>query len=372
MAPLGGGTSASGNDAASPPVTRAREASPPPPFLAALSRLEGDRAAAAAAFDGLLATEVSPVWRALALLGRGLCEELGGARAAARRSVRAALEQWAATDPDACAIAVAALGRALAAEVDSGLGIAFLEAALRLSGGSSPEVLGAVSLELGSAAAENGEAATAVAHWERAMECGDPRTRAAAAADLGRLAAARGDVTTAERMFERALAVVDGPHLRVVADGLVALASQNAAADRWAEAEAALRRALDLRRAERDGHGVAGILHDLGVAEWRRGRTAAATRLLEESRAGAEELGDEGLRCATLGALAGVALDAGRLVVALAYAQEATLAAGSPSDRRLVATVLRRLGDEARRQGSASVSGEAFRAAARILASDGG
>jgi tetratricopeptide (TPR) repeat protein len=371
MSTSGGGTSASGNDAASPRVTRSRKAPPPASFLTALRHLEVDRSAAAVAFDRLLATEAAPAWRALALLGRGLCEELSGARAAARSSVRAALEQWAATDPGACAVAVAALGRAVASGLDAGLGIAFLEAAQRLSGGSPPEILGAVALELGSAAAENGEAHTAAAHWERALECGDPRTRAAAAANLGRLAAARGDAATAVKMFDRGLAVADGPHVRVVADGLVALAAQAAADGRWEEAEADLRRALPLRQADRDGRGAAEILHDLGIAHWRRGQVPAATRYLEDCRSGAEEEGDEVLRCAALRALAAVSLEGGRLVVALAYAQEAALAAGSPTDRRLVATVLRQIGDEARRQGSASVSGEAFRAAARILAGSG-
>ena len=77
-----------------------------------------------------------------------------------------------------------------------------------------------------------------------------------------------------------------------------------------------------------------------------------ATRSLEECRARAEELGDEALRGAALRALAAVALQDGRLVVALAYAQEATLAASTAGDRRAVAAVLRQVGDEARRQGS--------------------
>ena len=129
-----------------------------------------------------------------------------------------------------------------------------------------------------------------------------------------------------------------------------------------------MRRALALRRADGDAHGAAEILHDLGVAHWRRGQAGAATRYLEECRAAAEEEGDAALRGAALRALAGVAQEGGRLVVALAYAQEAALAAESSSERRLVAAALRELGDEARRQGSGSVSGEAFRAAARILA----
>jgi len=102
-----------------------------------------------------------------------------------------------------------------------------------LSGGSPPEVLGAVLLELGSAAAENGEAKTAAARWQEAFERGDPRTQAAAAANLGRLAAARGDATGAERMFQRAMEPPEGPHVQVVADGLVTLASQAAAEERW-------------------------------------------------------------------------------------------------------------------------------------------
>ena len=80
----GGGTSASGNDAASPPVTPA-EGRPPPLLLAALSRLRVEGAGAAAAFDRVLAAEASPTWRGLALLGRGLCEELHGARLRRRR-----------------------------------------------------------------------------------------------------------------------------------------------------------------------------------------------------------------------------------------------------------------------------------------------
>ena len=363
----GGGHSASGNDAASPRVTRADEPPPPPLLLAAL-RLLASGAAAAGAFDRVLAAEASPTWRALALLGRGLCEELSGAPAAAQLTVAAALEEWRAADPGACAVALAALGRALSTGPDGDLGAAFMSAARQLSGASPPEVLGAVLLELGSAAAENGEAQTAAARWQEALERGDPRTRAAAAANLGRLAAARGDAAAAEAMFARAMTVSGGPHVRVVADGMVTLAAQAAAEGRWDEVDARLRQALPLRRADADGRGVAEVLHDLGIAHWRRDQLQRATRSLEECRARAEELGDEALRGAALRALAAVALQDGRLVVGLAYAQEATLAAITPGDRRSVAAVLRQVGDEARRQGSDSLSGEAFRTAAGILA----
>ena len=105
MSASGGGTSASGNDAASPPVTPAEGVPPPAPLLAALNRLRVEGAGAAAAFDRLLAAEASPAWRGLALLGRGLCEEMHGSRAEAQVSVRSALEQWAAADPGACAVA---------------------------------------------------------------------------------------------------------------------------------------------------------------------------------------------------------------------------------------------------------------------------
>jgi len=364
----GGGTSASGNDAASPPVTPVEGVSPPAPLLAALNRLRVEGAGAAAAFDRLLAAEASPAWRGLALLGRGLCEEMHGSRDEAQASVRSALEQWAAADPGACAVALAALGRALVTGSDSALGAAFLASAQRLSGGSPPEVLGAVLLELGSAAAESGEAKTAAARWQEALERGDPHTRAAAAANHGRLAGARGDAAGAERMFELAMNVPEGPHIQVVADGLVALASQAAAEERWDDVEARLRRAMPLREAGLDARGVAEILHDLGISHWRRGQAHRATRCLEDCRRSADELGDDALRGAALRALAAVALEGGRLVVALAYAQEAALAARTAEERQMAAAVLRQIGDEARRQGSASLSGEAFRIAARILA----
>ena len=366
-----GGTSASGNDAASPPVTPAEGVTPPAPLLAALNRLRVEGAGAAAAFDRLLATEASPAWRGLALLGRGLCEEMHGSRAEAQASVRMALEQWAAADPGACAVALAALGRALVTGSDGDLGAAFLASAQRLSGGSSPEVLGAVLLELGSAAAESGEAKTAAARWHEALDRGDPHTRAAAAANLGRLAAARGDAAGAERMFERAMEVPEGPHVQVVADGQVTLASQAAVEERWDDVEARLRQAMPLREAGLDAHGVAEILHDLGISHWRRGQAHRATRCLEDCRASADALGDDALRGAALRALAAVALGGGRLVVALAYAQEAALAARTAEERQMAAAVLRQIGDEARRQGSASLSGEAFRIAARILARGG-
>ena len=311
------------------------------------------------------------MWRALALLGRGFCEEMSGSRAAARASIGSALREWVGADPGSCAVALAALGRALAAGPDPSLSVAFLASAQRLSGGSPAAVLGAVLLELGTAAAESGEAHTAAARWEGALGGGDPGTQAAAAANLGRLAAVRGDAATADQMFERALAVADGSHLRVVADGLAGLASQAAADGRWEEADARLRQALALRQADQDARGAAAILHDLGIAHWRRGQVHGATRCLEDCRASAEDLGDDELRGAALRALAGVAVETGRLVVALAYAQEAALAARSTGQRRAVASVFRHVGDEARRQGSASLSGEAFRAAASIL-SEGG
>ena len=367
----GGGTSASGNDAASPPVTPSEAVPPPAPLLAALNRLRVEGAGAAAAFDRLVAAEASPAWRGLALLGRGLCEELHGARAEAQASVRSALEQWAIADPGACAVALAALGRALVAGSDGDLGAAYLASAERLSGGSPPEVLGAVLLELGSAAAENGEATTAAARWQEAFERGDPHTRAAAAANLGRLAAARGDAAGAERMFQRAMEVPEGPHVQVVADGLVTLASQAAAEERWDDVEARLRQAMPLREAGLDARGVAEILHDLGISHWRRGQAHQATRCLEDCRACADDLDDDALRGAALRALAAVALEGGRLVVALAYAQEAALAARTAEERQMAAAVLRQIGDEARRQGSASLGGEAFRTAARILARGG-
>ena len=348
----GGGNSASGNDAASPRVTRAGEPPAPPLLVAALHLLAAGAAAAGDAFDRVLATEASPTWRALALLGRGLCEELNGAPAAAQLTVAAALEEWRTADPGACAVALAVLGRALSTGPDGALGAAFMGAARQLSGASPPEVLGAVLLELGSAAAENGEAQTAAVRWQEALERGDPRTRAAAAANLGRLAAARGDGAAAEAMFDRAMTVSGGPHVRVVADGMVTLAAQAAAEGRWDEVDARLRQALPLRRADADRRGVAEVLHDLGIAYWRRDQLPRATRSLEECRSRAEELGDEALRGAALRALAAVALQDGRLVVALAYAQEATLAASTAGDRRAVAAVLRQVGDEARRQGS--------------------
>ena len=366
----GGGTSASGNDAASPGVTASDGASLPAPLLGAVGLLSLRGADAGAAFEEVLASEAAPAWRAVALLGRGLCEEMAGSRDAARASVSSALEQWARAEPASCAVALAALGRALSGGGHGGASAAFMESARRMAGGSSREVLGAVLVELGSAVAESGEAHTAAVHWREALELGDPQTRAAAAANLGRLAAARGDWAAADRMFDLALAVPDGAHVPVVADGLVALAAQAGSEGLWEEADARLRQALPLRQSDGDRPGVAEVLHDLGIASWRQGDLHWATRCLEDCRTAAEDLGDHALRGAALRALAMVALEGGRPVVALAYAQEAALAARGAEERRACAVVLQQVGEEARRQGSASLSSEAFRAAAQNLEAD--
>lgn len=344
------------------------EAPPPAPLLTAIGLLAGGSPAAAESFDRALAAESAPAWRAVALLGRGLSEELAGSPSAARASVRAALELWAGADAGACAVALATLGRSLAEGEESELASAFLKAARGLSAGGPAEVAGSVLVEMGAAAAERGEAGAAAACWREALECGDGRSQAAAAANLGRLLAARGDAEAALELFERALAVADGPHLTVIADGLVTLAVQAAAEGRWDDVDASLRRSLPLRQADQDGRGAAEVLHDLGIAHWRRGQLHAATRCLEDARHSAEELGDDPLRAAALRALSLVNLDAERLVVALAYGREAAHAAHTGADRRAAAAVLQELGDEARRRGDASLSGEAFRTAARLLA----
>jgi tetratricopeptide (TPR) repeat protein len=335
-------------------------------MTAALRLLGAQGEAALEAFDTVLAGEVTPTWRALALLGRGLCEELRGSAGPAAADVRAALELWMAADPGAGAVALAALGRALSRGGDLGAGAALLAAARRLGVGQ-PTNLSAVLVELGSAAAERGDAEAAAADWREAMGGDDPRSWAAATANLGRLAAASGDASAADALFEKALLVGEGPHLRVVADGLVHLAAQAAADGRWDDADARLCQALPLRQADADNRGMAEVLHDLGVAHWRRGQLLLAARCFEDCRGSAEEVGDEGLRCVALRALAGVALEEGRVVVALAYGHEAGLAAPAPDDRRAAALLLQQVGDQARRRGDASLSSEAFRAAAQIL-----
>ncbi|HYA00650.1 MAG TPA: hypothetical protein VEK76_09905 [Candidatus Binatia bacterium] len=343
--------------------------SAPAPILAAIQLMAGDDPGRAErGFEMVIAAEPSPTWRAVALLGQGLCQELRAAPEAAAASVRAAIESWAAADPGSCAVALAALGRALADGSDSGPAAALLSAARRLSAGPGAAGLGGVLVELGAAAAERGDARAATALWERGRAEGDAPSRAAAAANLGRLAAARGEEIVALGLFDEALEVGEGPHLRVVADGLVALAAQAAEDRRWEDVGARLRQALPLRQADRDARGAAEVLHDLGIAHWRRGQLHAATRCLEDCRRSAEELADDSLRAAALRALARVALEGGRLVVALAYAREAAASSSAPEDRRVSAGVLRAVGDEARRAGAASLSAEAFRLAASLLA----
>jgi tetratricopeptide (TPR) repeat protein len=347
------------------------EPPPPAPLLAAIRLLAAGDSGCREAFDRVLATEAAPVWRALALLGRGFAEELAGSPSAARSSARAALELWASENPAGSAVVLAALGRALAESRDGELSAAFLAAARRLSKGQPAEVIGGVLIEAGAAAAELGEAGGAAAHWRQALAEGDPLSRAAAAANLGRLAAARGDGEAALGLFDQAAAVDDGSHLGVIADGLVALAAQAAAEERWDETDARLRQALPLRQAVADSRGVAEVLHDLGIAHWRRGQLQAATRCLEDCRYAAEGLGDEPLRAAALRALARVSLDAARPVIALAYGREAARAAQTADERRAAAAVLQEVGEEARRRGAGSLGGEAFRTAAQLLADIG-
>jgi tetratricopeptide (TPR) repeat protein len=347
------------------------ESSPPASLASAIALLAAGAPGAGEGFEQALAAEATPGWRAVALLGKGLCEELAGSPSAARASVRAALEQWAAAEPGACAVALAALGRSLAEGAEQELAARLVGSARRLAAGGPSEVVGGVLVEVGAAAAERGEAGAAAACWQEALEVGDARSAAAAAANLGRLAAARGDAEAALRLFDRALAVADGLHLRVVGDGLAVLAAQAAVEGRWDDVGDLLRQALPLRQADADAPGAAAVLHDLGIAHWRRGQLHAATRDLEDSRRSAEELGDDTLRAAALRALALVSLAGERLVVALAYGREAALTARDDAERRAAAAVLQEVGDEARRRGAASLSGEAYRTAAQLLARSG-
>lgn len=339
----------------------------PPSLLAALRLLDAREDAALDAFDAVLATEAAPTWRAVALLGRGFCEEVRGAHGPAAHDAQAALAMWVAADPAQGAVALAALGRELSRGDPPGAGSPFLAAARRLAGRGPAANFAALLVELGSAAAEGGEAGAAAVEWRKAMAGDHPPSRAAAAANLGRLAVAGGDATAADALFEQALLVQEGPHLRVVADGLVTLAAQAAEDGRWDDAEKRLRQALPLRQADGDRRGMGEILHDLGVAHWRRGQLKPAARSFEDCRSSAEEAADDALRCMALRALAGVALEEGRVVVGLAYAQEAGLAAPDVAERREAARLLQEAGDEARRRGDASLSAEAFRAAARLL-----
>jgi len=343
------------------------EASLPPSLVAALRLLDAGGGGALEAFDTVLATESVPTWRAVALLGRGFCEEVRGEHGPAARDAQAALALWVAADAPEGALALAALGRELSRGASPDAGSPFLAAARRLGGQGPAAGLASLLVELGSAAAEGGEAGAAAVEWRRAMAGHDPGSRAAAAANLGRLAAAGGDATAADALFEKALLVGEGPHLRIVADGLGTLAAQAADEQRWDDAEKRLRQALPLRQADGDRRGMGEILHDLGVAHWRRGQLAPAARSFEDCRGSAEEAGDDALRCIALRGLAGVALEEGRIVVGLAYAQEAGLAAPDAAERRAAAALLQEAGDHARRRGDASLSSGAVRAAARLL-----
>src|ERR1039458_9808786 len=89
------------------------EAEPPPAVTAALRLLGAQGETALEAFDTVLAGAATPTSRGLALLGRGLCQELRGSAGPAAADVQAALELWMAVDPGAGALALAALGRGL-------------------------------------------------------------------------------------------------------------------------------------------------------------------------------------------------------------------------------------------------------------------
>jgi tetratricopeptide (TPR) repeat protein len=344
-----------------------RMAAPPASLRAAISELGRGSASAAESFEAVIGVETAEAWRAVALLGRGLSQQLAGLPAQAAASVSAALAIWADADPGACAIGLAALGRAVGESLDAELGAAFLTAAQRLSRGQPAPVVDSVVLEAGAAAAERGEARLAVACWEEAQASPDPAVRAAAAANLGRLAAARGQAEPALELFEQALELPAGGHREVVADGLVCLAVQAAAEERWDDASERLRAALPLRQAAGDARGTAEVLHDLGVAEWRRGRLPIATRCLEDCQRGAEEIGAAALRGAALQALARISLQGAQLVLAFAYAGEAGRVAADPEGREAAGELLREVGDAARGRGAGVLSAEAFRAAAALL-----
>jgi tetratricopeptide (TPR) repeat protein len=352
------------------PSELVRTAPLPPSLAAAIAELGSNPARAAESFDGVLAVEAAHEWRAMALLGRGLSEQLAGNPSKAAASVRAALEVWAVSDPTAGAVALAALGRAVGASLDADLGSRLLAAARRLAGAASAGVLGGVLLEAGAAAVERGDARLAVACWEEAQQSSDLAVQAAAAANLGRLAAARGETASALHLFDRALELPDGGHRGIVADGLVTLAVQAAAEGAWDDAAERLRTALPLRQAAGDVRGTAEVLHDLGVAEWRRGRLHAAARCFEDCRREAEEEGAAPLRGGALRGLARVSLEAGQLVVALAYAGEAARVARDAADREAAGELLRDVGDAARRGGAGALSAEAFRAAAATFSAD--
>lgn len=347
-----------------------RKTVPPPSLAAAIAELGRGSPRAAESFESVLGVETSVEWRAVALLGHGLSEQLAGHPARAAASVRASLETWAASDPGACAVGLAALGRAVGECLDAALAARLLAAARRLAAGDPGGALGGVLLEAGAAAVERGDARLASASWEEAQASPNPAVQAAAAANLGRLAAARGETEAALELFERARQLPDGPHQEIVADGLVTLAVLAAAEERWDDAEETLRAALPLRQASGDARGTAEVLHDLGVAEWHRGRLHTATRCLEDCRREAEEIGDATLRAAALQALARVSLEGGQLVIALAYAGEAARVARDPEGREAAGALLREVGDTARSRGGGELSAEAFRAAAALLSSE--
>ncbi len=341
----------------------------PPALDAAIQELGRGSAVAAASFEAVLAVETAEAWRAVALLGRGFSEELAGLPAQAQASLRAALAIWATSQPGACALGLAALGRAVGDCLDAELGARFLAAARRLATEEPDGVIGGVLLEMGAAAVERGEARLGEVCWEEAQSSPDAAVRARAAANLGRLAAARGSTESALTLFELALQLPEGPHRSIVADGLVTLAVQAASEERWEEVDEMLRAALPLRQAAGDARGTVEVLHDLGVAEWRRGRLQAATRCLEDCQREAEEIGEAALRGTALQALGRVSLEGGQLVVALAYATEAARVAGGPGEREAAGGLLRTVGETARQRGAGELSAEAFRAAAVLLSS---
>jgi tetratricopeptide (TPR) repeat protein len=337
---------------------------PPAPLPPALEHALGllDRSLAAAA-DAFAAAGVGggPGWRGLAHLGRGLCLQLLGDGHGAETEVDRALALWRAAGADASG-AVAALGVALAEAGEPSRGHAYLEAARSAAAGSA--ALGGVLVEEGRLAAAAGDLGRAGELWSQALTAGGAAAPMAAA-NLGRLAALSGDRAAADAQFRRALEGGDGPHRRIVADSLVALATSAVAAAEWADADELLRRALPLRRDDADDADIAALLCDLGSVALAMDDPAAAASWFEEARGAAGDAAD--LETAALRGLGEVALRDGRAVVALAYAQQAGTVARDSVDREDAAELLRRIGDRARADGSAALSAEAYRLAAELL-----
>ena len=320
-------------------------------------------------FESGISEQPADRWMALARLGRGFCLEVLGNSSEAELEAHRAADVWR-KQGAAAAWTLAAVGHGLVEVDQATLGIAYLDVANRLaSSGADAEISGDVLVELGAAAAASSDVETASSYWRSAMQQGNEEAQACAAANLARVAASDGDTEAALRYMDRAMRLTHGPHLKVVADALVDLAGRSLSDERWFDAQTLLRRALPLRKMDAEPIAIAETLHDLGLAAERLGQYEEALHWYEDCRGAALTAKDIGLEAAALRGLGAASLRLGRVVVALACAQQAGRVARRRQDRESAAALLKEIGEIARRDGAAALFAEAMQLATQLSSS---